>query len=113
MAFELVNTQALKDFADKGTQYVQDFKRIKQDFEQYNKDFLKEYEGLGAEKYKEVSELITEKVSDFEDVFKNICENLVNPTLKSFEKLDEYLNNTNKDMTAKENLCGDDKNCQT
>ena len=109
MPFEIVNTQALKEFREQGEQYVKDFEKIKQDFEQYNRDFLAEFEGQGAEKYKRVSELITEKVSDFEEVFRTICENLVNPVLQNFEDLDKYLNEQNESMKPKdEEQTGDD-----
>lgn len=111
MAFDVVNTNALKEFQEKGAQYVKDFAEIKKDFEQYNKDFLAEYEGRGADKYKKVSDLITERVSDFEDVFKIICENLINPTLQNFEDLDKYLDEQNENMIIKdEDQGGDDAN---
>lgn len=104
MAFEIIDTKALKDFQEKGAQYVKDFADIKKEFEEYNKDFLAEYEGRGADKYATVSELITEKVSDFEDVFKTICENLINPTLENFKDMDKYLDDQNESMKPKEDL---------
>lgn len=104
MAFEKVDTKALKDFQEEGAQYVKDFADIKRDFEEYNKAFLAEYEGRGAEKYETVSGLITEKVSDFEGVFKTICENLINPTLENFKDLDKYLDDQNESMKPKEDL---------
>ena len=48
MAFTIIDTKALKDFQEKGAQCVKDFADIKRDFEEYNKAFLAEYEGIGA-----------------------------------------------------------------
>ena len=111
MAFKIVNTQALKDFREKGEQYVKLFSDIKKDFEEYNREFLAEFEGIGAEKYRTVSELITEKVTDFEEVFKTICESLVNPTLQNFEDLDKYLDEQNVSMMPKDmSQSGDEAN---
>lgn len=111
MAFKVVNTQALKDFREKGEEYVKLFSEIKKDFEEYNKNFLAGFEGAGADKYKTVSDLITEKVSDFDEVFHTICDSLVNPTLQSFEDLDKYLNEQNTSMIAKdEDQSGDGSN---
>ena len=112
MPFEIVNTQALKEFREKGELYVKDFQKIKQDFEDYNIAFLAEFEGRGAEKYKRVSELITEKVSDFEDVFRTICDCLVNPALQDFEDLDQYLDEQNESMKIKDENQGADSICQ-
>lgn len=108
MAFEVVDTQSLKEFQEEGTKCVKKFSDIKKDFEEYNKAFLAEYEGRGAEKYRAVSELITEKVSDFEEVFRTICENLVNPILKNFEDMDKYLDEQNESMMPKEEAQGGD-----
>ena len=102
MAFILVDTQALKDFREKGEECVKLFSEIKKDFEEYNRDFLAGFEGAGAEKYRTVSNLITEKVSDFEEVFHTICDCLVNPTLQNLEELDKYLDEQNTSMIAKE-----------
>lgn len=108
MAFNIVNTQALKDFREKGEQYVKLFSEIKTDFEKYNREFLAEFEGMGADKYRTVSELITERVSDFEEVFQTICESLVNPTLQNFEDLDKYLDDQNTSMIPKDTDQGGD-----
>ena len=109
MAFEFVSTQAMQEFKDKGSQYVKDFSEIKKDFEEYNSNFLAEFEGLGAEKYRTVSQLITEKVSDFEEMYKSICEELINPTLENFKDLDKYLDEQNIAMKPEEkNQDGDD-----
>ncbi len=101
MAFTLIDTKSMEQFRKEGEDCVRSFKEIKEEFEKYNRELLKHYEGAGANRYKAVTDVITERVADLEELFHIICESLVDPTLEEFSDLDIYLNDQNRTMNAK------------
>lgn len=86
----------LESFVSESEEAIHEFGEIKNEFRRINETLLKQWEGSGRAAYKQVSDHITEKISDIETILTTINDNVLKDIIAEYKKVDKELGDYNR-----------------
>lgn len=98
--FVSADTAAITRFMEESAAVIEEFDRIKNEFNDINSDLLRKWEGDGADAYKYETDHILENIGGIKDVLDGINNSAVKSIRDEYSKLDEELAEFNKNPTS-------------